>query len=51
MKWLPKLATGEWLGAWGLTEPGTESDAKGMMTAKKEGDHWVLNGTKNFITW
>ena len=51
LKWLPKLATGEWLGAWGLTEPGTGSDAKGMSaTAKKEGDHWVLNGTKNFIT-
>ena len=51
LKWLPKLATGEWLGAWGLTEPGTGSDAKGMnATAKKEGDHWVLNGTKNFIT-
>ena len=51
LKWLPKLATGECLGAWGLTEPGTGSDAQGMnATAKKEGDHWVLNGTKNFIT-
>ena len=51
LKWLPKLASGEWIGAWGLTEPGTGSDAKGMdATAKKEGDHWVLNGTKNFIT-
>lgn len=51
MKWLPKLATGQWLGAWGLTEYNTGSDAKGMnATAKKEGDHWILNGTKNFIT-
>jgi alkylation response protein AidB-like acyl-CoA dehydrogenase len=51
MKWLPKLASGQWLGAWGLTEYNTGSDAKGMnATAKKEGDHWVLNGTKNFIT-
>ena len=51
LKWLPKLASGEWIGAWGLTEPGTGSDAKGMdATAKKDGDHWVLNGTKNFIT-
>lgn len=51
MKWLPKLATGEWIGAWGLTEYNTGSDAKGMnATAKKQGDHWVLNGTKNFIT-
>jgi len=51
MKWLPKLATGQWIGAWGLTEYNTGSDAKGMnATAKKRGDHWVLNGTKNFIT-
>ncbi len=51
MKWLPKLACGEWIGAWGLTEYNTGSDAKGMnATAKKQGDHWVLNGTKNFIT-
>jgi alkylation response protein AidB-like acyl-CoA dehydrogenase len=51
MKWLPKLATGDWIGAWGLTEYNTGSDAKGMnATAKREGDHWVLNGTKNFIT-
>ena len=51
MKWLPKLATGQWIGAWGLTEYNTGSDAKGMnATAKKQGDHWVLNGTKNFIT-
>jgi alkylation response protein AidB-like acyl-CoA dehydrogenase len=51
MKWLPKLATGQWIGAWGLTETGTGSDAGGMMTtAVKDGDHWVLNGSKNFIT-
>lgn len=50
-KWLPKLASGEWLGAWGLTEPGTGSDAGNMRTtAVKEGDNWVLNGTKNWIT-
>lgn len=50
-KWLPKLATGEWIGAWGLTEHNTGSDAGGMnSTAIKEGDDWVLNGTKNFIT-
>jgi alkylation response protein AidB-like acyl-CoA dehydrogenase len=50
-KWLPKLATGEWLGAWGLTEPGTGSDAGNMQTtAVKQGDQWVLNGTKNWIT-
>lgn len=50
-KWLPKLASGEHIGAWGLTEHNTGSDAKGMSTtAKKEGDHWILNGTKNFIT-
>jgi len=50
-RWLPKLATGEWIGAWGLTEPNTGSDAGNMRTvAKKEGDSWVLNGTKNFIT-
>ena len=51
MKWLPKLATGQWIGAWGLTEYNTGSDAKGMnATAKKQGDQWILNGTKNFIT-
>lgn len=51
MKWLPKLATGEWIGAWGLTETGTGSDAGGMATtAHKEGEFWVLNGSKNFIT-
>ncbi|MCO5274856.1 MAG: acyl-CoA dehydrogenase family protein [Flavobacteriales bacterium] len=50
-KWLPKLATGEWLGAWGLTEAGTGSDAMRMATtARKEGNEWVLNGTKNWIT-
>lgn len=50
-KWLPKLASGEWIGAWGLTEPNTGSDAGNMMTtAVKEDDHWVLNGSKNFIT-
>ncbi|MFJ1425398.1 acyl-CoA dehydrogenase family protein [Capnocytophaga canimorsus] len=50
-KWLPKLASGEWIGAWGLTEHNTGSDAKGMHTvARKEGDSWVINGTKNFIT-
>lgn len=50
-KWLPKLATAEYIGAWGLTEQGTGSDAGGMnTTAVKDGDHWVLNGSKNFIT-
>ena len=50
-RWIPKLATAEWIGAWGLTEHNTGSDAGGMSTtAKKEGDHWVLNGAKNFIT-
>lgn len=50
-KYLPKLATGEWIGAWGLTETGTGSDAGGMhTTAVLDGDHWVLNGSKNFIT-
>jgi alkylation response protein AidB-like acyl-CoA dehydrogenase len=50
-KYLPKLATAEWIGAWGLTETGTGSDAGGMnTTAIKDGDHWVLNGAKNFIT-
>lgn len=51
LKWLPKLCSGEYIGAWGLTEHNTGSDAKGMnTTAKKQGDSWVLNGTKNFIT-
>ena len=50
-KYLPKLATAEWIGAWGLTETGTGSDAGGMnTTAVKDGDHWILNGSKNFIT-
>ena len=50
-RWLSKLASGEWIGAWGLTEQETGSDAQGMnATAKKDGDFWVLNGTKNFIT-
>ncbi|HEX8151969.1 MAG TPA: acyl-CoA dehydrogenase family protein [Thermoanaerobaculia bacterium] len=50
-KWLPKLTSGEWIGAWGLTEPGSGSDASGMNTvAVKDGNEWVLNGTKNFIT-
>ncbi|MFT6844703.1 MAG: alkylation response protein AidB-like acyl-CoA dehydrogenase [Flavobacteriales bacterium] len=50
-KWLPKLATAEWIGAWGLTETGTGSDAGGMNTvAVPDGDHWVINGSKNFIT-
>jgi acyl-CoA dehydrogenase len=50
-KYLPKLATAEWIGAWGLTETGTGSDAGGMnTTAVKEGNEWVLNGSKNFIT-
>jgi alkylation response protein AidB-like acyl-CoA dehydrogenase len=51
MKWLTKLATGEWLGAWGLTEANTGSDAGNMRcTAVKEGDEWILNGTKCWIT-
>ncbi|MBW8049531.1 MAG: acyl-CoA dehydrogenase [Cytophagales bacterium] len=50
-KWLPKLTTAEWIGAWGLTEPNTGSDAAAMRTtAIPDGDHWVINGTKNFIT-
>src|SRR5688572_24133940 len=50
-KYLPKLATAEWIGAWGLTEPNTGSDAGNMKTtATKEGDEWVLNGTKSWIT-
>jgi len=50
-KWLPKMCSGEWLGAWGLTEQNTGSDAKNMDTvAKKSGDNWIINGTKNFIT-
>ena len=50
-KYLPRLATGEYLGAWGLTEPGSGSDAAGMKTtAVRKGDKWVLNGAKMFIT-
>ncbi|MBC9910387.1 acyl-CoA dehydrogenase [Chitinophaga varians] len=50
-KYLPKLATAEWIGAWGLTEPNTGSDAMNMKcVAKKDGGHWVLNGTKCWIT-
>jgi alkylation response protein AidB-like acyl-CoA dehydrogenase len=50
-KYLPKLASGEWLGAWGLTEPGSGSDASGLKTtAVRKGDKWVLNGAKMFIT-
>jgi len=49
--YLPKLATGKYLGAWALTEPVTGSDAMRMnTTARKEGDYWVINGAKNFIT-
>jgi alkylation response protein AidB-like acyl-CoA dehydrogenase len=49
--YLPKLASGEWLGAWALTEPGSGSDAAGLATrAEREGDHWCINGTKMFIT-
>ncbi len=51
LKWLPQLCEGSSIGAWGLTEHNTGSDAKGMSTtANQKGDHWVLNGTKNFIT-
>jgi alkylation response protein AidB-like acyl-CoA dehydrogenase len=50
-KWLPKLATGEWIGAWGLTEANTGSDAMRMKcVAVQDGDYWVINGTKNWIT-
>ncbi|MBK6398593.1 MAG: acyl-CoA dehydrogenase family protein [Bacteroidetes bacterium] len=50
-KYLSKLATGEWIGAWGLTEANTGSDAMRMQcTAKQEGDYWILNGAKNWIT-
>lgn len=50
-KWLPKLATAEYIGAWGLTEHNTGSDAGGMnTTAVKDGDEWIVNGAKNFIT-
>ncbi|MCF0058231.1 acyl-CoA dehydrogenase family protein [Dyadobacter sp. CY356] len=50
-KYLPKLATGQWIGAWGLTEPNTGSDAGNMQTvAVKKEDGWIINGSKNFIT-
>lgn len=50
-KYLPKLATAEFIGAWGLTEPNTGSDAGNMRTvAEKDGDYYVINGAKNFIT-
>lgn len=49
--YLPRLASGEWIGAWGLTETSSGSDAGGMTTfAEKDGDYYVLNGSKNFIT-
>ena len=49
--WLKKLATGDFIGAWGLTEHNTGSDAGGMATtAVRDGEYWILNGTKNFIT-
>ena len=51
LRWLPNLCSGTLIGAWGLTEHNTGSDAKGMSTtARKNGNTWVLNGTKNFIT-
>lgn len=50
-KYSPKLASGEFIGAWGLTEPNTGSDAMRMLcTAKQDGDNWIINGTKIFIT-
>ncbi len=50
-KYVPKLATAEWIGAWGLTEPNTGSDSGNMRTvAQKDGDHFIINGAKNFIT-
>ncbi len=50
-KYLPKLATAEWIGAWGLTEPNTGSDASNMKcVAVKDGEDWIINGTKNWIT-
>jgi alkylation response protein AidB-like acyl-CoA dehydrogenase len=50
-KWLPRLATAEWIGAWGLTEANTGSDAMGMnTTAVLDGDHYIVNGSKNWIT-
>ncbi len=50
-KWLPKLASAQWIGAWGLTEANTGSDAMRMQcVAKQDGDHWIINGAKNWIT-
>ncbi|MEN9699593.1 MAG: hypothetical protein RLZZ301_791 [Bacteroidota bacterium] len=50
-KYLPKLASGEWIGAWGLTEANTGSDAMRMKTtAVQDGDYWIINGAKNWIT-
>jgi len=50
-KWIPQLASGKTIGAWGLTEHNTGSDAGGMnTTAVRDGDHWIVNGAKNFIT-
>lgn len=50
-KYLPKLASGQWIGAWGLTEANTGSDAMRMKcVAVQDGDHWVINGSKNWIT-
>jgi alkylation response protein AidB-like acyl-CoA dehydrogenase len=50
-KYLPRLATAEWIGAWGLTEPNTGSDAGNMKCiATKDGDNWIIDGTKNWIT-
>ena len=50
-KWLTKLATAEWIGAWGLTEPNTGSDALNMLTtAERDGDDWIINGAKCWIT-
>lgn len=50
-RYLPKLASGEWIGAWGLTEPNTGSDAGRMQcVAEQDGDYYIINGTKNFIT-
>jgi len=50
-QYLPRLATAQWIGAWGLTEPNTGSDAMNMKcVAKQDGDHWVINGTKSWIT-
>ena len=50
-RWLPKLASGQWIGAWGLTEANTGSDAMRMQcVAKEDGDHYIINGSKNWIT-